>query len=344
MKGAAAGNPGQVIIADYPEPVAGDQDLIVETLACGICSTDLKLVQKGAKDTRYALGHELVGKIVQAPQNSQWKVGQHVAVAPYLPCGSCYFCRREQYTLCTKLFEISYAPGGLAERILVPAEMAERGMILVPQGLSDELAALAEPLGCALKGLEDSHLQPGDALLVIGDGPMGQLVAAAGKAMGAGLVIMAGMTAHRLATARKNYADLAIDVSQDDLHQAVWQATGQRGADVVMVAVSSGEALETGIGCVRPGGEVNMFAGVPEGTQMQLDVRKVHYQQYHLTGSFGTSPIHMRKAFEMLQAEKVDFSPILSARFPFTDVADAVHYMQNYEGLKAMVTFSQLGG
>ena len=340
MKGAAAGQPGQVILVDYPEPVAQEQDIILSTTACGVCATDVKMVQKGAPDTRFALGHELTGKVIKASSTQVWKVGQRVAVAPYLPCDQCYYCKHGQPALCTHLYEISILPGGLVERVLVPSELARRGMFALPDELSDELAALAEPLGCVIKGLEDSHLQAGDSLVVIGDGPMGQLAAAAGKALGCSIVIMAGMTAHRLATAQGAFADRTVDISKDNLKDVVNEYTEKRGADVVLVTVSSGETLADGIGLVRPGGWVNSFAGVPDGTHIELDVRKLHYQQYHLTGSSGLAPHNMKKALELLHSNKVDFSRVITGRFVFPQVAEAVAYMEQRVGLKAMVTFS----
>ena len=339
MKGAAAGEPGVIRIVDFPEPSGTEGDMVIRSLVCGICATDIKLVQKGSKEIRFALGHELVGEVIREPINRIWKLGQHVAVAPYLPCGECFYCKHGQYTLCNSLYNVSYSPGGLAEKVLIPSELAERGTFAVPAGLSDELAALAEPLGCVVKGLEDSNLHPGDSLLVIGDGPMGLLGAAAAKCMGAGPIIVAGMTDHRLEVASRYYADRTVDVNAEDLRKAVDEPTASRGADVVLVAVSSGAALETGIKMVRQGGYVNSFAGVPDGTMLNLDIRRIHYQQYHLTGSFGTAPVHMKKALELLQSGIVDFSPIVTARYPLIQVADAISHVENRIGLKAMVTF-----
>jgi L-iditol 2-dehydrogenase len=340
VKGAAAGQPGQVVLVDYPEPAAQEQDVILAVSVCGVCATDVKMVQKGAKDTRFALGHELAGKVIKASSAQGWEVGQRVAVAPYLPCGHCYYCNHGQPALCVDLYTISIMPGGLAERVLIPAELARRGMFALPEELDDETAALAEPLGCVAKGLEDAHLQKEDSLVVIGDGPMGQLAAAAGKALGCKTVIMTGMIEHRLKAAQGLFADQTVNITKENLKEAVAGYTEGRGADVVLVTVSSGETLADGIGIVRPGGWVNAFAGVPDGTHIELDVRKLHYQQYNLTGSSGLGPIHMKKALELMSSRTVDFSKVISARFPFPQVEEAVAYMEKRVGLKAVVTFS----
>jgi len=339
LKGAAAGQPGQVIFVDYPALEAGDEDLVLTPTACGICATDVKQVQKGAKDTRFALGHELVGTIKKTSSSQPWQQGQRVAVAPYLPCGACYFCTHGQPALCSHLYEISISPGGLAEEVLIPAELGRRGTFPLPDDLPDETAALAEPLGCVLKGMEDARFYPWGTFLVIGDGPMGQLAAAAARALGAEKVIMAGATEHRLQHARTYFADVAIDVTKMILKDEVMHETEKRGADCVLVTVSSAETLVDGIACVRPGGTVNAFAGVPEGTSIPLDVRKLHYQQYFLTGSSGVTPTHMHKALELVASRKVDFHQVITASFPFAQADEAVAYVANRIGLKAVVTF-----
>jgi threonine dehydrogenase-like Zn-dependent dehydrogenase len=108
----------------------------------------------------------------------------------------------------------------------------------------------------------------------------------------------------------------------------------------VLVTVPSGETLAEGISLVRPGGWVNAFSGVPDGTRIELDVRKLHYQQYHISGSSGLAPIHMQKALELMQSQVVDFSHVISTCFPFPQVPEAINYMEKRVGLKAMVTFS----
>lgn len=339
MKGASAGKPGEVQIIEFPDMQLEAGDIIVNPLACGICTTDVKMVQKGTKEKKYALGHELAGMVIETTPQSRWQAGQRVIVAPYLPCGGCYFCLHNQQALCTHLYDVTIYPGGLAENVYVPRALAERGVFAIPDHVPNVVAALAEPVGCVLKGLEDSFYRYGNSVLVVGDGPMGLFTAAAARVYGASPVIVAGMTPHRLEIAQAFFADIIVDITRENLISVVHEHTADRGADIVMVAVSTAEALASGIEAVRPGGTVNAFAGVPEGSMVSLDIRKIHYGQFYLTGSSGVTPAHLEKALRLLSSKRMDFSQFITAQFPFSDVAEAVAYVDNRTGLKAMVTF-----
>ena len=171
-------------------------------LACGICTSDVKLVRAGyTGGPRYALGHELAAEVVDVGEGAGWQIGDRVVAAPYLPCGACYYCLHDRPTLCPHLFENSLAPGGLAEWVRIPRSLAERGTFAIPGGLPAQVAALAEPVGCCVQGVEDCEVTAGDSVLVIGDGPMGLLCAAVARAYGAAPIFVAGLTPHRLAVA-----------------------------------------------------------------------------------------------------------------------------------------------
>jgi len=340
MKAAVAGKPGQVEWMELDQPAVGPGEVLLRPLACGICTTDIKLVRAGYQGgPRYALGHELVGEVVQVGEGAKWQAGDRVAATPYLPCGACHYCMRGQPTLCPHLFENCLDPGGLAERVRIPRPLAERGLFLLPAGIPLEFAALAEPLGCCVQGVEACRVTAGDAVLVIGDGPIGLLCAAAARAYGASPLIVSGLTPRRLAVAQEHYADAIVDVASEDLRERVTALTGGRGADVVIVAVSSAEVVESGLAALRPGGVLNAFAGVPKGSTLQLDLRQLHYQQIHLTGSFGVGPYHVAQALRLLAGGRVDLAPLVTATFSFDETPGAVAYAMSLAGLKAVVVF-----
>jgi L-iditol 2-dehydrogenase len=340
MKAIAAGPPGEVEWIELDEPAIGPGELLLRPLACGVCTTDVKLVRAGYKGgPRYALGHELVGEVVAAGEGAKWRVGDRVAAAPYLPCDVCYHCLHGQPTLCSHLFENGLNPGGLAERVRIPRPLAERGLFPLPEGLPVEVAALAEPIGCCIQAVEACAVTAGDAVLIVGDGPMGLMNAAVARAYGARPLFVAGMTPHRLAIAQEHYADAVVNVGDEDLRQRVAALTGGRGADVVIAAVSSAPAVESGLAALRRGGVLNVFAGVPEGTTVTLDLRQVHYGQIHITGSFGVAPVHVAQALRLLANGQVDVTALTTALFPFERTPEAVAHAADQVGLKAVVVF-----
>jgi len=339
MRVAIAGAPGQVIWAERDLPPLGPGEVLLEPLACGICTTDVKAVRRGAAGEKaHGLGHELVGRILSTGERSPWPLAQRVIAAPYVPCGQCRFCLSGQLTLCEHLFENSLDPGGLAERVRVPRAIAERGLFAVPDGLPSEVAALCEPVGCCVHAIEDCAVGAHDTVLIVGDGPMGLLNAAVARAYGAAQVLVAGLTPARLQLAT-HYADVAIHVGKEDLEARVRALTSGRGADVVLVAVSSPEAVANGLRSLRPGGVLNVFAGVPEGTMLPLDLRRLHYEQIRLTGSFGLAPGHLCRALDLLANGRIDVAPLITGRFPFSQVQAAVDYASQQAGMKAVVSF-----
>ena len=340
MKALKVGDPGQVIWVEQDDPQFGPGEVLLQPLVCGVCASDIKAVRRGNRDANpWALGHELVGRIIATGDGAQNPIGQRVVAAPYVPCGTCYFCVHQQPTLCQHLFEQGLDPGGLAERVRIPRLLAERGLFPVPTLLPSEAAALAEPVACCVQAAEACGIAAGDTVLVVGDGPMGLLNAAVARAHGAALVIVAGLTPRRLELAAAHYADVIVHVEQENLAQRVKGLTDGRGADVVLAAVPSAEATLSGLGALRRGGAFNAFAGTAEGTTLPLDLRRLHYDEWRITGSFGVAPHHLRKALELLSSGHVDVSPLITGRFPFADAPLAVEHMAKQVGMKAVVMF-----
>jgi L-iditol 2-dehydrogenase len=165
------------------------------------------------------------------------------------------------------------------------------------------------------------------------------LNAAVARAHGAARVIVAGLTPKRLQLAAAHYADVVVHVGEENLAQRVKGLTDGRGADVVLAAVPSAEAALSGLGALRRGGAFNAFAGTAEGTTLPLDLRRLHYDEWRLTGSFGVAPHHLQQALGLLSNGQVDVTPLISGRFAFADAPAAVEHMARQVGMKAVVVF-----
>jgi L-iditol 2-dehydrogenase len=277
------------------------------------------------------LGHEVSGEVAES-KSDYFKTGQRVAVAPYVPCGRCYFCQREEFTMCSDLFVNSIDPGGFSEYIRVPEKIVEKGMFEFPAELSFSQAALTEPLSCCINGIERSGMKVGDCVLVIGDGPIGLMLAHLSKVFGAGVVV-SGMIDERLKIAGK-IADCVIDVREEDISQYIEEKRGGIGFDIVFIAAGIPELVDTALQCVRKGGYVNIFGGLPGGSKFSVDLNQIHYQQVVMDGSFGFMPRQFYLSLELLIKKSIDANLFITHSVKIDDIETAFNRSANREGLK----------
>ncbi len=161
MKVARYMEPGRIVVEETERPVISDGEVLVRMRACGVCGTDVKTYQRGHPliQPGSVLGHEVAGDVVES-RHPRFGVDMRVAVAPYTSCGECAECRRGHPSLCSNRGEAFLQPGGFAEFLRVPRRLADVGLYHVPDGMSYEVASLAEPLACCVHGLEATENGP----------------------------------------------------------------------------------------------------------------------------------------------------------------------------------------
>lgn len=324
----------QIRLAEQDIPEIKNGEVLINVKACGICATDIKTYLRGHPLIKppVVLGHEVSGEVAES-KSDYFQAGQRVAVAPYVPCGKCYFCRREEYSMCQDLFNNLLDPGGFSEFIRVPAKIVEKGMFEFPAGLSFSQASLTEPLACCINGIERSAVKKGDRVLVIGDGPIGLMLAHLAKTYGADVTV-SGMVDERLKIAEK-IADEVIDVRKTDIKEK----RGNIGFDIVFVAVGMPELVGSALQVVRKGGYVNIFGGLPKGSKLAVDLNQIHYQQVILDGSFGFMPAQFHLALKLLTNQKINPALFITNTVRIEDIESAFNKSANKEGLKWVVNF-----
>jgi L-iditol 2-dehydrogenase len=333
--------PLRLSLEELPLPELQEGDLLVEIAACGICATDVKTYMRGHPKIKpgTVLGHEMTGVAVNAAGGH--KPGDRLAIAPYAPCGHCRYCRAAKPLLCETLFNRGPKPGGFAEYVRVPAALIADLVVPVPDSLPLAIATLAEPIACCLNALEHAQVSAGDSVVVLGDGPMGLIQAEAAKAMGAGPVIVTGLTRHRLAHAAR-VADHAVDVSTQDLRETVRSLLPQ-GADVVIVSIAMPEAADDAFALVARGGVIDLFAGTPAGTVVSADAQLIHYEGVRLQGSFGFAPPHFRKAIAWLASGELDGRNLVTGEVGIEEVATALNNASRHQGIKTVMVRREPG-
>lgn len=349
MKALRYLGPGQLVIEDVPAPTISSGDALVAIGACGLCATDVKTYRRGHPRIvpGTVLGHEMAGTIVALGgvansgdrPGTRWRVGDRVAIPPYIPCGICEQCLSKRPTLCPHLMQVRPEPGGFAEMVRVPGPIVEQGLVGLPGHVEFAVGALVEPLACVVHGFDALHLGRGDSLLVLGDGPMGQLHIEVGRLHGASPIILVGATDARLAFARTR-ADIVLDARVDDVMDCVFRHVGG-GAAGVAVCVGSPDSVATGLALAKPGGVVNVFAGMPAGVPALVDLSRIHYDQVSLLGTFGSGPADFSLAGRLIADGEVDLAPFVTARTTLEGAVAAFEEAVNYEGIKTVVVFGE---
>ncbi len=278
-------------------------EVLLQIMAALTCGTDLKVYRRGYHARMITppavFGHEFSGVVREMGAGVEHiHAGDRVVALNSAPCGKCFYCQKNQPSLCEDLLFLN---GAYAEFVIIPARIVRQNLLPMPPHLSFRDAALTEPLACVVRGIEVLDLQPGDTLAVLGAGPIGLLFLLLAKHYGA-RVIMIGRRTERLDTARRLGADHVIDAaSTEDVVAAVQDATDdQRGADCVVEAVGSSDSWTDALGMVRPGGVINLFGGCPDGTTIPLDARRMHYEEISIRPTFHHTPATTRRALELL--------------------------------------------
>jgi L-iditol 2-dehydrogenase len=328
--------PRHVEISELPRPTIRGGEVLVQLQACGVCATDVKTFMRGHPHISpgAVLGHEMTGVIAES-QTGDWRVGERVVVAPYVPCEDCLYCSRGQYTLCEKLFEAFAEPGGFSEYLRVPQRIVQKGLFRLPAEIDFILGSLVEPIACSYHGLEALALKRGESLLIIGDGPMGLMQAILAREFGASPVVLAGMTPARLEIGAR-FADRVIDVSKTNLRDEIKAMTNGAGIDKVMVSVGQTQVAEDALVLVRCGGIINLFAGLPGNSRISVDPGRIHYDQVTLVGTFGFSHKHFARALESLTRHASDFAQLITSTVPLAGLEQAFIDGSQYAGIKTV--------
>ncbi|MCB1005668.1 MAG: alcohol dehydrogenase catalytic domain-containing protein, partial [Acidimicrobiales bacterium] len=253
MRAAVLTEPGAplaVVDLEDPTPTAGE--VLLQVDACGICGSDLKAAPHFP--VGYTMGHEFAGEVVEVGKGvTKFKPGDHLAPDVLLYCGECYWCQRHQVILCDHLAALGQmGDGGLAEYCKVPVKMA----ISIPNGLSDDHAAMAEPLSVAVRAVRRGRLAPGERVAIFGGGTIGLFCLQVARAAGAGEVFVVEPLANRRALAQQLGASAVLDPTQVDVEGALRQLTRRVGPDLVLEASGSAPVMPLAIQAGRKGGRI----------------------------------------------------------------------------------------
>jgi L-iditol 2-dehydrogenase len=330
MKAAVYRGVNDVRLEEVFVPEIGPGEILVRVHTCGICGTDLKKIASGSHSAPRIFGHETSGTVAKIGEGvEKFSAGDRVVMFHHIPCGSCYYCRHKTFAQCDVYKKVGctagYEPsgGGFAEYVRVMDWIVAQGTVHIPDGVSFEQACFVEPVNTCIKGIETLQLQPGETVLVMGQGPIGLILAVLAKRAGA-RVVTTDLYSSRLTMASSFGLNLTVDASKADAAKAVHEMTEGRGADAVLLAVGGNALIRSAIDAARPGGRVLLFAQTVHG-EATIDPASVCVDEKTLLGSYSASVDLQDEAVRFVMNREMDLERLISHRFSLGSGLEALN-------------------
>jgi L-iditol 2-dehydrogenase len=339
VKAAFLTAPRTLELRDTPDPIAPDDGLVLEVKACGICGSDLRRWKEGPPQGVAGMipGHEAAGVVVETGKaQTCYAVGDHVAVAPDIHCGRCYYCQRGWYNLCDEIRFIGVTPGlpgALAQKLVLTGGILANGIVhRMPAGMSFIEGGLAEPSCSVLACHERAGTGLGTLAVVLGAGPIGCLHVIVAKARGASVIVSEPSPIRRRLAERCGPA-------AEDLRARVRQMTSGVGADIVVCANPVAETQTQAVQIVRKRGKVILFGGLPKANPIvTLDSNRIHYGEIEVVGSFSYHPTMHEQALDLIHRKVIRADLLVTHTFGLNEVGKAFETAAAGEALKVVVT------
>lgn len=322
MKAVVFENTNQLSIQDLPIPKLNMGDVLIQVDLCGICASDIAALRGDVSDydPPIVMGHELAGVVVES-KHKEVSVGQKVTVNPMISCGVCVHCKNDQDKYCNSIKGIGHdIDGGYAEFMRMPKHGIDTGkLIQVPDSIPPEELLFLEPLGCCLSAMQETIFN--ETVAILGAGPIGLMFTQLAKRAGLATYVFDPLP-HRRKIVNVVGADAAYDPIPENIEHLIDITQG--GIDTVISATTNNAAaISLAYQIVRKGGCINFFGLAPEGAEMIINLEDFHYQGHKLMASWAFSRASLEESRQLLLQKAINFSPLLTDRFTFSQGLEA---------------------
>ena len=315
-----------VRVEEVPTPAIASGELLVRVEACGICHTDLKKIEHNLLNPPRIYGHETAGVVAAAGEGvTRFRPGDRVVAFHHIPCGNCFYCERKLYAQCPVYKRVGItagfepAGGGFAQYVRIMDWIVERGVEKIPEGISYERATLVEPLNTCLKAVVQCDPQPGESVLVLGQGPIGLMFTMLANRTGA-RVAVTDTIPERLAIARRCGAQETWDPLVADVSAEIRKQTDGRGADLVIIAASAPGIVQQAIACSRPGARILLFAQTSVAERIETTGADICAGERTLFGCYSASIDLQQESADLVFSSALPLEELISHRLPLVKI------------------------
>lgn len=327
MKQQVMTAPGEIIFREIEVPPVKADQVKLKMMSIGICGSDIHVYHGKHPFTSYPVtqGHEVSGEVVEVGSEvTAFKVGDKVTVEPQIVCGKCYPCRHGKYNLCEELKVMGFQDVGMASEYFV-VDAAK--VTPIPQEMTYEQGAMIEPLAVAVHGVKQFGDMNGMKVVVLGAGPIGNLVAQAAKGMGAEKVMITDVSEYRLELAKQCGIDVAVNTLKQDFNEAMLETFGPDKADVIYDCAGNNITMNQAIRHARKGSVIVLVAVFADMATVDLAVANDHELDIKSTMMYRHEDYV--DAIELVNVKKVVLEPLITKVFPFEQYKDAYEYIEN---------------
>jgi L-iditol 2-dehydrogenase len=331
MKAAVYRGINDVRMEEVPVPEIAAGEILIRVNTCGVCGTDLKKISSGSHSAPRIFGHETAGTVARVGAGvTSFRPGDRVVAFHHIPCGECYYCRHKVFAQCPVYKKVGctagFEPsgGGFAEYVRVMDWIVARGVVKIPAGVSFEQACWIEPVNTCLKGIQTLAVKKDEKVLILGQGPIGLVLAILARRAGA-QVLTSDLFAERLTISKSFGMEEAIDASRHDVVTRARQVTEGRGVDAVIVAAAGNGLIRPALEAARPGGRVLLFAQTVR-SEATIDPASICVDEKTLLGSYSASVDLQEESVQLVFGREIDLQRLITHRFPLEQAVEALAF------------------
>jgi L-iditol 2-dehydrogenase len=321
---------GRVEVQSVPTPQIGDGEILVRVESCGICHTDLKKVEYNLLPPPRIYGHETAGVVAAVGKNvTRFAPGDRVIAFHHIPCGRCFYCGKRLFAQCPVYKKVGitagYEPagGGFSQYVRVMDWIVDRGVEVIPPGVSFDQACWVEPVNTCLKGVELLGILPGDTVAILGQGPIGLVFTMLVNRLQA-TILTSDTIEHRRMLSERFGAAQSLDPRAGGFESSVKDRTDGRGADVVIVATNAPALVDQALRISRPGAKILLFAQTSVKERIEISGADICVGERMLLGSYSADVELQAESARLVFSGELPLEHIISDRVPLRAIQQGI--------------------